>query len=126
MKLSKINIFLLLVLELSSAEPQWVKNGGLNSNQYIYGIGSFPKRDNLREQVRFASMFARADLSSRISTFVETNFKKELINGSKEIEFLSSQTSKNLLKFSFEKDRWIDEKGDLFILIAIDKRDLKD
>jgi len=122
----KISIlFLIPLLYLYSSDlPDWVFKS--SDDNYIYGVGSSKKGSSFSQKMRIATILARANLSENIGVEIESKFEKQLSKDSKFINYSISQTSSHLLRYSFVKDRWISKDGELFILMAIDRDDLKE
>jgi hypothetical protein len=122
------NSILALSLTLSlfgEGEPDWLKRGGGNNPQLIYGIGSSPKQSSTAMQIRFANIFARANLSQNIKTYIDSNLSTSSSTISEnDFQLTSIQRSKTNLKVISIQDRWSDENGELYILIAIDKKEI--
>ena len=116
-------IFTQFVIASDLKAPKWIFQSG--DERYIYGVGSAKKMDSLAKQLRIASILARANLSENIGVEIESKFTKEHTQKGKEMNYSISQTSSHLLRYAFIKDRWISKNGELFILMAIDRGDIR-
>lgn len=104
---------------LSQDIPEWILYS--SDNQYIYGVGYSSKNGSFGEKLKIAKMVARANLSENISVNVSSSFEKDISNKKTTVNYSTIQKSKNLLKNSFTKEKWISKDGEIFILIAIEK-----
>ncbi len=115
--------FIISIIVLYGEMPNWLFQSG--DEKYIYGVGSAKKDSSISQQIKIASILARANLSENIGVEIKSKFEKEESQDSKSATYSISQTSSHLLRYSFIKDRWISEKGELFLLMAIERSDLR-
>jgi hypothetical protein len=110
---------------LYGEKPDWIF-GKSSDEVYIYGVGSAEKMPNFSLQRTIAEASARSNLSENIRVEIKSIFER---SSGTNIETKSSykfiQTSGNSLNFSFVKEKWIDEKGTLHILMAMEKTNIK-
>jgi hypothetical protein len=121
-----IKYFLTLQIFISfifAETPSWLFLS--EDSSYIYGVGSAKRDISFSKQLKVAKILARANLSENISVNVESNFEKRVSSDNRsEVSYSTSQTSSHLLKYSFIKNRWVDDSGELFILMAVPKEKL--
>lgn len=122
--MQKLFLIFASVVYLYSDMPEWIFKS--SDNRYIYGVGSSKESSSTSQQIRVAQILARANLSENIGVEIESKFEKSTSSDNKLSSYSISQTSSNLLRYSFVKERWISKNGELFILMAIDRDDLKE
>jgi hypothetical protein len=118
-------LFTLFFSLFGGERPDWVF-GKSSDEVYIYGVGYSQKMPSFSLQRVMAESSARTNLSENIKVEIKSIFQK---SSGTHIEEQSSykfiQTSQNSIKFSFVKDKWVDENGNLYILMAMDKSNLE-
>ena len=119
------SIFVLIISSFflfSQDVPDWILQ--TEDSRYIYGVGSALKDKSFSRQIRIAKMTARANLSENIAVEVSSSFEKNSSRNHTDISYSTTQKSRNILKYISVQKKWINQDGELFILLAIEKKDL--
>ena len=119
------SIFVLIISSFflfSQDVPDWILQ--TEDSKYIYGVGSALKDISFSRQIRIAKMTARANLSENIAVEVSSSFEKNSSKNHTDISYSTTQKSRNILKYISVQKKWINQDGELFILLAIEKKDL--
>lgn len=111
-------------INISEKVPKWIELGRGENIDYIYGVGSAPQNINFQQQEKIAKMSARASLSENISVHVESEFQHLSANNRSYRTYLIIQKSTNLIKEATVENSWINKDGDLYILMAIPKKNI--
>lgn len=121
--MEKILLILIFFTNILYAQPNWISNP-ISNSKYISAVG-FSSEENPQLRERLAITIARANLAESIKVNISTEI--EIINETKNgnttkesVKQTISQKANELLKKSYVKDKYIDNNGVLYILIAID------
>ena len=122
------DILLLISLILSSllAQPLWINNSHIDG--YLTGVG-ISNDKNLVSKRRIATVSARASLTENIRVEISSYFK--MITTTRNdthstlTESLIEQKANEVLVASFVKDTYQDIDGTFYVLVVVDKSNLK-